>query len=394
MHHNRTRFLTTAESKFLRKHGHGSPLNYRNRPRPLPEQNNQLPPPPSEIQFMSDGTTRNVYNQQAQPVLNSIDIRRPINGHAPGTPEWNRLNDIIAQNSGQNRTQTASKSKPVNRSGLTKEEVIQKAADKDKDVISKMSETEFENTALKPTGEIVPYQAGKKAEGVIDVTNKEYIDEFNNYLDDLNENIINDPEKGLNKSGIKYIVKGINERGRISIHTPKQTLPNGTVIEAGDRTVIMPIRKAGFWKGEIEDIASHEYINSIPGLTAYNTSGGIFPESSDLIGTPGTGFYKSLNKYLKKYDLGRVSDGASGQTKTRIDPLTGKIQTGSYEVWEGNIKKNKAVGFYSNPRQVTGIFRSLFPYLGAGYLGYEGLKQQSHRDTTKQYKKGGWLDKL
>ena len=319
-----------------------------------------------------------------------IDLRRPINGHAPGTSEWNRLNNSLQTwRTVDNTLQTAPKPKiSINKSGLTKEEAIEKASSKDKDIVSKMSETEFENTVLKPNGEVVPYQAGKKAEGVIDATHKEYIDVFNSYLDDLNENIINHPEKGLNTSGIRYEVKGIDEAGRITVYTPKQTLADGTVIEAGEQTVTMPIRKAGFWRGEIEDVASHDYINSVPGLTAYNTSGGIFPKASNLKGTPGTRFYESLNKYMKKYDLGRISDGASGQSRTKIHPITGKTQTGSYEVWEGNIKKGKAIGFYSSPRQVSGIYRSLFPYVGAGYLGYEGLK-----GALQQKKQGGGLTK-
>lgn len=67
--------------------------------------NNQLPPPPSEIKFMPDGTTRTVYNQQ--PITDYIsgsyapdyvDLRRPINGFQPGTPEWDRLNSLINKN--------------------------------------------------------------------------------------------------------------------------------------------------------------------------------------------------------------------------------------------------------------------------------------------------------
>ncbi len=37
-------------------------------------ENNQLPPPPSEIQFLPNGTTRTIYNQQ--PITNSINLRR------------------------------------------------------------------------------------------------------------------------------------------------------------------------------------------------------------------------------------------------------------------------------------------------------------------------------
>jgi len=371
--HNSERFLQPHEAAFLHKNGLGRASEYRTSNNLTQDQLNnwwrirdsnrdQLLRYPSDIQTISGDIPTVNYFQQLQP-------------------------SIFTQN--RQGSYLSKSKKPVNKSGLTKDEVVQKASAKDKDAVSKMSETEFENTVLKPNGEVVSYQPNKKAEGVISASNKEYADEFNRYLDDLNDNIINGPE-GLNKSGIEYRITGIDENGIVTIYTPKQTLADGTVVEAGEQVARMPIRKAGFWRGEIEDIASHDYINSIPGLSAFDTSRGVFPTMSKLKGTPGTHLYESLNKYLKKYDLGRISDGASGQSRTVTNPLTGKTQTGSYEVWEGNIKKDKAVGFYSDPRQVTGIFRTLLPYIGTGYLGYEGLKRiEPTQQNNNTYKYGG-----
>lgn len=434
-YHNSTRFLMPDEISFLHKHGHGKASQYRNavmRNLDSYDNLNQLPPPPSEIYIPStQNTYTNNFTFRNEDIISSTPQNIPTNSinlqRNREVTQWteqrlnsykNRLNELDAQyqdiisnpsqygdyyneflrrnidltrrfeqaiQEGQQNLisrgiispkTSAIKPKTLNKSGLTKDEVLEKAAAKDKDVISKMSDDEFQNTVLKPTGEIAPYQAGKTAEGVVDASKSEYVDEFNKNLDDLNENIINGPE-GLNESGVKYEIKGLTEGGTLTVYTPKQTLADGRVIEEGTQELYMPIRKAGFWRGEVEDVASHDYINSIPGLKAYNTSGGIFADMS-LKGIPKTRFYESLNTYMKKYDLGRLSDGASGQSRTRIHPLTGETQTGSFEVWENIIKKNKAVGFYSDPRrQVTGIFRSLLPYAGTGYLGYEGLKNKT-----------------
>lgn len=336
--------------------GSGNALNLNKRSSSL-DANNQLPPPPPEIYHLIDGPTYQV---------RFVDLRRQISGTG------NRYLNAS----------TSYKPKRVNQSGLTKEEVLQKASDKDKEAISRMSETEFENTVLKPNGDVVPAVHGKTAEGVTPISTREYAAEFNAGLDDLNEII-----KNKNKSGIEYRITGIDTTGIdpygvMTIHTPTQTLPNNRVIEAGETRVFFNINP-GRWGGVVEDIPSRGYYDSIPGLSAANTSGGIFPEVSGLKGTPGTNFYDSINEYLKTRGLGRLKDGKSGQSRTKFDPTTGEeIQRGSFEVWEGNINKGKAVGFYESPRQVAAVFRNVAVPIGVG-VGAVGASAEEAKTTNK-----------
>jgi hypothetical protein len=435
VYHNSKRFLQPEEARYLHKHGHGLRENYLS---------NQLPPPPSEIEFLPDGTTRTVYNQQ--PITDYvsgsyrpdyIDLRRPINGHIPGTPEWNRLNDIITQSRAGNY-----KPKVTNKSGLSKEEAIAKASVKDKDVISKMSEEEFSNTVLKPTGEVVPYESQVDLmphftgnNNVSAISPKEYADRFNERLDLLNDIIVQ-----RNKSGVEYRVKGIDEHGNLTFYTPEQTVPrnftkkelenfklfeknpseylknkaglkkvndvyvleDGSSFESIDDAVkyvknyLEEYKKPqkilgestwstginpGEWRGNVEDIANTQYFRSIPGLEMRNTSTSVF---ADRTPRKGTGAYEAINEYLKKLDLGRVKPGFNSQTEF------------SRGAWENFIKSGRAVGFYNNPNTVYGTMKSIFPYVGTGYLGYEGLQGAGAATQQKKQKmsKGGKVTKF
>lgn len=415
--HNNERLLTQQERNVLRKQGYGALQDYRRNTQPL---------------FDTD--------LLQQDYINMVNGLPPIN-----YPNLSQAENISLQLSLNPRRFSSYESKILrNKSGLSKEELLEKVPAKDKDVISKMSESEFENTVLKPSGEIVPYQQGKVAEGVEDMSREDYIKAFNEHLDDLNNTFINHPETGFNKSGIRYEIKGIDNDGNLVTYTPKQTVrpkltskqkaniewfdrdpkdflinkiglkQEGTkwriphegpdfpidedegvfnsleeaitavgkeinelampkVVE-GHQLLGFKIRKPGRWYGTVEDIPSLEYQNSIPGLRAYNTTSGIFPSDSGLKGTPGTGLYDAINGYMKKYGLGRVSDGASGQSRSVFDPVTGEeLSRGSFEVWEGNVNKNKAFGFYSNPQQISAMLKVMLP-LGTGYLGYKGLE--------------------
>ena len=384
VYHNSERFLQPDEISFLRKHGYGKEPQYRNDNwtnnfttdqvnewwRIRDANRNQLPPPPSEIEFMPDGTTRTVYNQQAQPsiptILNGIDIRRPINGHAPGTPEWNRLNDIIAQN--RQGSYLSKPKKPVNKSGLSKEEVLKKASPKDKDVISKMSEEEFENTVLKPTGEVSVYTPGLSIDKMtydinnhrmilkdqVPLSNKEYTDLFNERLDLLNDIIAQN-----NKSGVDYKVKGLTNDGRLVFETPEQTI--GNKVLKGETSWGVRINP-GEWRGNVEDIANTEYFRSIPGLEMNNTSAGVF---ADNVARRGTGAYEAINEYLKRLDLGRVKPGFNSQTEF------------SRSAWENFIKSGRGVGFYANPRTVYGVMKTIVP--PAAIIGAAASQKQEYK---------------
>ena len=403
--------------------------------------NNRLQPPPSEIHFMPDGTTRDIYTQQPQPVmptiLGGIDIRRPINGHAPGTTEWNRLNDILHSRANQNY-----KPKIVNRSGLTKEEALQKVTSKDKDTVSKMSETEFQNTVLKPDGQIAEYKPDPLVEQMMFdrttgrnvlkdqtvLSEAEYADAFNSQLDLLNSII-----KRRNKSGIDYRVKGLNPNtGKLQFETPAQTVPSSISPKAQEKInrfysnpeeflkkeaglfqdgnvwrlpdevggdVFNSIEEAiQFTRKEIDDIAKPTTISGestwgvrlnpgkwkgnvedLPNTEYLRSIPGIEMSNttagvfSDHVARKGTGAYESINEYLKALDLGRVKPGFNSQTDY------------SRGAWENFIKSGRGVGFYANPRTIYGTMKTLAP-IGVGVGVGASL------NTRKTGGQTNWLD--
>ena len=334
--------------------------------------------------------------------------------------------------------------KPVNRSGLTKEEALERFAGTDKEAISKMSEKDFKESVMKPTGEIVPYKLGPEVnqmgyntdlrtmqlKDAIPMSNEEYRNMFNERLDLLNDIIAKN-----NKSGVNYTSKGLNEYNQLVFETPEQLVkkqltekqianiekfnknPKETLIELGNFrkgkngkwesdidhetfdniedavTYYTPLLHAeigpqtikgtslwdiginpGQWRGDIEDIANGEYYKSIPGLDMRNTSSSVF---ADRIPRRGTGTYESINEYLKGLDLGRVKPGFNSQSDF------------SKGLWENNIKKGKAFGFYNDKNTVYGAMKSALPYVGTGALGAAALQQEKLGGLLDEYQDGG-----
>ena len=216
-----------------------------------------------------------------------------------------------------------------NRSRMTKNEVLARAPEKDKEKIAKMTETEFQNTVLKPDGSLVSFipNTNVPAIDVIPTSTVEYADLFNSRLDLLNDIIAKN-----NKSGVEYRVLGLDRYGQL-----KFTGPTGE--SAFDLTM-----NPGQWRGDVEDIANTDYFRTIPGLEMSNTSSSVF---GDRVARRGTGTYESLNEYLKLFDLGRVKAGFNSQTEF------------SKGAWENFINKNKAVGFYARPSTVYGIMKKM-----------------------------------
>ena len=364
VYHNSERFLQPEESRLLHKHGHGNASQYINPDRfdwsvPV-RNNNQLPPPSSEIRFMPDGTTRTVYSQQ------------PIWQQTWGTGNWNPNNPIL------------SKPKIVNKSGLTKEEALAKASSKDKDSVSKMSETEFENTVLKPNGEIVPYYQGSLesqfsgSQNVTALSPKQYADEFNSRLDLLNDIIAQ-----RNKSGVNYQVKGLDESGILTFYTPPGQKGKNPLIKRGLEDVNIPEGESswnvrlnpGQWRGNVEDIANKEYFRSIPGLEMSNTTSGVF---ADNVPRKGTGAYEAINEYLKRFDLGRVKPGFNSQTEF------------SRGAWENFIKSGRGVGYYASPKTVYGTMKTIVP--PAAIIGAAAIENKQQGGSVESYM-GGLTDK-
>lgn len=427
-YHNSERFLNSEERRLLHKYGHGKANQYINPDRfdwsvPV-RNNNQLPPPPSEIQFMPDGTTRTIYNQQAITDYVSgsytpdyIDLRRPtqynrdllsedfanmVNRYVPGS-----FYGEVVEQARRNLNIPAPKPKILNKSGLSKEEVLQKASAKDKDVVSKMSDTDFENSVLKPNGEIVSYKLGPEIgqmtfdpvnrrmvlKDQISMSTKEYTDAFNSRLDLLNDIIAQ-----KNKSGVEYRVKGLDESGRLTFYTPSGQKGKNPLIKGGLEDVNIPEGESiwatninpGQWRGDVEDIANTEYFKSIPGLEMSNTTSGVF---ADNVPRKGTGAYESINEYMKRLDLGRVKPGFNSQTDF------------SRGAWENFIKSGRGVGFYANPRTVYGTMKAIVPAaVGVGALQQIDEKQiggsldmktdkllQHIANSKQKFQKGGGI---
>jgi len=331
---------------------------------PLVLENNQLPPPPFKLKFMPDGSIQSI---------NNLDLN-----YIPGSyrPDY---------------AETAFKSKNI--SGLTKEEALAKVSAKDKDVVSKMSETDFEQTVLKPTGEIVSYKPSLSLnlgfnpttrnlslQDTIPMTPTEYTNIFNSRLDVLNDIIAKN-----NKSGINYTVKELSPSGALRFNTPAQVeklgLTNNMIddltrrgyidskgnidprlqdyvdrwgsntrdIAEGEAVWGVQINP-GLWQGEVQDIANVDYFKAIPGLNMNNTTASVF---SDAMPRRGTNTYKSINEYLKRMNLGRVKPGFNSQTQF------------SSGLWQDAIKKGNAFGYFGNPTTVYGSMRTVAP-IGIG----------------------------
>lgn len=253
----------------------------------------------------------------------------------------------------------------VNKSGLNKDRAIALSPES-KSMVESMSDKDFQNTVLslnKGERKIVSapndkgaaiYLLGKNKVKMI--PKKDWIDEFNSSLSELNENIV--PK--LNRSGVSYEflpmkeIPGLRDHAELGL---KSIDKDGKEIVKGWTVKIKP----GKFKGEIQDVAGEDYMNSIPGLEMTNSGEGVFDQS---LYAPGSNAYRALNDYLKSMDLGRISSGKSG--------LSGKGK----KAWETHLLNDRAIGFAhgvgnsGNP-DIYAIMRTMSPYImptfGAGY---------------------------
>lgn len=234
--------------------------------------------------------------------------------------------------------------KTTNESGLTFDEVFKKASKEGQEALTKMSDTEFGSSVLKPDGSVIKLPGRSERisdqlmldKDVIRMEAGEFADEFNSRLDLLNEII-----QRNNKTGRTYQITGLDKFGKLDFYVPQQRVFDNYLGKFVDvpssqntwSTAINP----GQWRGNVKKMGSSDYYMSIPGLDMVDTSTPIFGEA-----VRGTGTYKSINEYLKALDLGRVKPGFNLQTDY------------SRQLWENYIKSGKASGFYSNPHVVHG----------------------------------------
>ena len=370
---------------------------------------NELPAPPLELRLNESTGQFDAYYDTERPYFDQW--MRELN--ATSNPQ--DVSELFANPSGAIDLRKLKIAK--NKSGLTKEEILKNTSLKDKEALSKMSESEFEQTVLKPTGEISLYEPSANLNlgfntdtrnltlsNTIPMGIDEYTNVFNSKLDRLNEIISRN-----NKSGLDYSVKGLSPSGALTFNTPAQIEklpPNTKVLDelksrglidsegnispsaqeyvdrwgiAGNRNIpqgestwMLDINP-GQWRGEVEDIANSEYFKAIPGLNMKNTTASVF---SDAIPRRGTGTYNSINEYLKELDLGRVKPGFNIQSKA------------SSGLWEDAIKKGKAFGYFNNPSTIYGSMRTVAP-LAAGTAAVSQLQEQRYGGWLNKYQDGG-----
>lgn len=182
----------------------------------------------------------------------------------------------------------------------------------------------FENTLLHPDGKLIRPPSNKIIEtSPIKMSDRHYVEEFNRNTDYLNDII-----KSNNKSGIDYNIENLGYYDNL--------ITNSNI---GGQHVGVNL-KPGQWKGRVMDIPSLNYQNSIPGMQLTDISDGVF---GDGVARRGTGLYKSMNQYLKEFDLGRLSSGRSGQTDSSLG------------LWKNAVKNKNASGFYETPHSISGI---------------------------------------
>jgi len=243
---------------------------------------------------------------------------------------------------------------PKNKSGLTMEESINMYGTMP-EVLNKMSPKEYFNTYTTPKGEILPFMDFQDIinnkildeNKIVDIPRDEYVNRFNNNIDDLNEFIIKENKTGKYSDHVDYFATKLERDGILRFDGPTGRSSYGLGITEG------------LFFDDIKNVGSPSYIRSIPGLKTTTTISSVF---GDHVPRRGSGSYRALNQFLKKHDMGRVKDGDSGKNQY------------STPLWKDSIKRDEAFGFVVDKKSFRGVFKSIAPYtlpLGAGALQYK-----------------------
>ena len=416
------------------------------------ELENDIPPPPTYEQYAEaqiDPLSRQDYinlersNPEALDAINRIrnsqrqnyEMYNDLYDQSYSSAPVNRLPDIWTNyRKRQSLTQDL-----MNRSGVTKEQALERFNLKDKDLLSKMSAKDFKETVVKPTGDLAEYIPGPsikqmtykselrdmQLKDAILMSKEEYSTAFNDRLDLLN-NII----KKNNKTGIEYRVKELDPAGNLRFETPEQFIassnpvpehflealnkinepdflykgynnklyfsnmsgtPGFTTKEEAKNWITDVVEKArgnripkheSTWHTDINPGNWRGEVEDIANTEYYKSIPGLNMRNTSSLfgyGTPkrGSGTYASINEYLKALDLGRVKAGFNSQTDN------------SFGLWNNAVKKGNAVGFYRTPDLVHGVMKSALPYIGTGALGAAALDQVSESSDIPQEKLGG-----
>ena len=339
--------------------------------------------------------------------------------------------------------------KSINRSGLTKEDVLKNVSSKGKEALSKMSDSEFEQTVLKPTGEVVPYEPAinlgldfntntrnLNLSDAIPMDDSEYRDIFNSRLDMANDIIFKN-----NKSGYDYELTGLTP-GTLNFNTPKQFVPPNLSEKQIERI-------STFNKNPKEFLVDNAGLKKLDnGLWIFDDSNGIYNSiftdtyhsKDDAI----SAFKQLMDKELSPQEIsgkaqwsvgvnpgqwrGEVKDIANADYFKAIPGLDmsissqgvfadgiprrgtrayesineylklmdlGRVKPGfnsqtSYSkgLWDNAIKKGKAFGYFNNPRTIYGSMRTVAP-LVAGATAASQLPEQKNGGWLNKYQEGG-----
>jgi hypothetical protein len=320
-----------------------------------------------------------------------------------------------------------------NKSGLTKKDILAIVPDKEKDVISKMSEIEFQNTVLKPDGQIENYKPDTELDQIVYnladktgllkdqilISNKEYIDEFNKHLPILDKIIAK-----KNKSGVTYKITGLDERG-LKFYTPKQDI--AVQIHADDLAEIADYKKDPLKylinKAGLKQIENNKWmLPNNPDKKIYDSLEEVFKAANkrvdDFLNEKQT--IEGESNFIVRINPGKwkgnVEDIANTEylrsipglemTNTQQGVFSDNVQrrgSGAYEsineylklldlgrvkagfnsqsesgrkAWENFVKSKRAVGFYKKPKTVHATMKTTLPYIGIGAIGAGALNKK------------------
>ena len=253
----------------------------------------------------------------------------------------------------------------VNASGFTMPQIQNILQKKFQDISPEL----FENTVLSPSGKL--FEAPKYSiHSLYDAPSVGYEMPFGDYRNEFNLNLdqLNNTIEKNNTSGIPYESLGLSEDGFLKFKSPHGTSSWSTKVRPGS-----------FTSEDLEEVMDPVYWRGIPGLEMSDTAQGVFGPNFNINGDipRGTSSYRSLNDYMKKFNLGRIKSGFNAQTPQGMS------------AWEKFIKNNEALGYFETPDRIFGIMKQNGGALPKRKKG--GVVTSLSKKEIDQYVKDGYI---
>jgi hypothetical protein len=341
-----------------------------------------------------------------------------------------------------------------NRSDMPKDVILSRVGEKQREKISKMTDDEFQNSVLRPDGEIdkyVPpleidklqYSPEYNKMTLEDVTLmpvEEYANEFNANIDKINEII-----RKHNKSGVDYEVVELTPGGRLIFKTPERTVQkelsntDKLLIERAEiglkdvqseydymleNNLFKNQNEADLFKQGIEqhknyteNLKNRLSIEVIPeGTKSWSVkinSGKWSGEVEDIANQdyleaiPGLGMSNTMGSVFAD-GIPRRGTGTYEALNEALKSLNiGRVKAGfnsqtgfSRGLWENAVKKKKATGYYGNSNVVYGVMypnggnTQNLPYNKIGNYqqgGSVGMEMDLTDEEIKKYRDAGYV---